>query len=70
MSLLTNHTWRHELAKYIDNACKNSSIDLTAFVFMPNHVHLLVNPKDEHPDIGVPGIVQAAVFEIHQGGVG
>ena len=52
MKLLTNEVWRAELAKLIDVALKTANFDLTAFVFMPEHIHLLVYPRLPEPDIG------------------
>ena len=36
----------------IDSSCKESSFDLVAFVFMPEHIHLLVYPTIPEPDLG------------------
>lgn len=44
MPLLTNDIWREGLARYIDSAGEKTGISLAAFVFMPEHVHLLVVP--------------------------
>ncbi|TWT34716.1 REP-associated tyrosine transposase [Blastopirellula retiformator] len=43
--LLTNDTWRGMLAQSIQNAVERHEFHLTAFVFMPEHVHLLVLPQ-------------------------
>ena len=51
MPLLTNDEWRRRLAKSIDEAGKKCRIELVAFVFMPEHVHLLVNPLSKTGDI-------------------
>jgi putative transposase len=40
--LLTNDLWRGYLADSIATACCEQGFSLTAFVFMPEHVHLLV----------------------------
>jgi putative transposase len=53
--LLTNNPWRLELSQHIDDACRKNQLDLHAFVFMPNHVHLLVYPRPGDPDI--PGFL-------------
>jgi putative transposase len=45
--LLTNDKWREMLAKSIDRAVENYHYRLTAFVFMPEHVHLLIYPLPE-----------------------
>src|SRR5687768_2030704 len=44
MPLLTNDDWRVKLARSIDEANTESAVELVAFVFMPEHVHLLVYP--------------------------
>jgi putative transposase len=44
MPLLTNDDWRVKLARSIDEANAESAVELAAFVFMPEHVHLLVYP--------------------------
>lgn len=50
--LLTNETWRSYLARAIDEATEQHRISLVTYVFMPEHVHLLVYPRNEEPDIG------------------
>jgi putative transposase len=42
--LLTNDDWRARLARSIDAAGAEASVELLARVFMPEHVHLLVRP--------------------------
>ena len=42
--LLTNDRWRGHLARSIDDALASEQVHLVAFVFMPEHVHLLVWP--------------------------
>jgi putative transposase len=44
MRLLTNDAWREYLARGIDEAAAQEEFLLIAFVFMPEHVHLLVYP--------------------------
>ncbi|MCE9544480.1 MAG: transposase [Planctomycetia bacterium] len=44
-ALLTNDDWRRRLSRAVDAAGNELAIDLVAFVFMPEHVHLLVYPK-------------------------
>src|SRR3712207_1588057 len=44
LPILTNDRWREELARCIDLAGQQLEIKLAAFVFMPEHVHLLVVP--------------------------
>jgi len=45
MPLLTNDTYRHWLARSIDQAAAACEFDVVAFVFMPEHVHLLIWPR-------------------------
>lgn len=52
MPMLTNDRWRSILASNINAACDAESIDLVAFVFMPEHVHLLVYPQLPEPNVG------------------
>ncbi len=52
LPLLTNDTWRERLARSIDEANQIHSMRLVAFVFMPEHVHLLVFPDERRPNIG------------------
>jgi putative transposase len=42
--LLTNDTWRKMLAESVNRAMDGHGYRLTAFIFMPEHVHLLVFP--------------------------
>ena len=42
--LLTNNSWRELLARSIDAALVRHRYQLAAFVFMPEHVHLVVWP--------------------------
>jgi len=51
MPLLTNDTWREKLARCVEAAGKESAIELVGFVFMPEHVHLLVYPTAPNPSI-------------------
>jgi putative transposase len=43
--------WREMLAGSIDAACKEERFVLNAFVFMPEHVHLLVLPDDAESNV-------------------
>lgn len=45
--------WRRELGNSIQVACEQARIELVAFVFMPDHVHLLVFPTQPDPDISL-----------------
>jgi putative transposase len=45
--LLTNDVWRSILARSLKSASVEEGFDLIAFVFMPEHVHLLVAPHTQ-----------------------
>ncbi len=45
LNLLTNDAWRAMLSESIDAATLRHGYCLSAFVFMPNHVHLLIYPE-------------------------
>lgn len=47
LPLLTNDEWRLWLAESITKACTQHEVALWAYVFMPEHVHLLVRPYRE-----------------------
>jgi putative transposase len=51
LPLLTNDSWRERLARCVDEAGRQTGIALAAFVFMPEHVHLLVVPTTSTPAI-------------------
>jgi putative transposase len=51
MPLLTNDAWREKLARCVEAAGKEWAMELAGFVFMPEHVHLLVYPKAPNPSI-------------------
>jgi len=53
LPLLTNDLWRAWLATEVRRACDCHEIALWAYVFMPEHVHLLVKPTRETYDIAV-----------------
>ena len=53
MPLLTNDLWRAWLASEVWRACDCHETALWAYVFMPDHVHLLVKPRPESYDIAV-----------------
>lgn len=44
MPMLTNDEWQTILARSLQAACTNEGFGLVAFVFMPEHIHLLVVP--------------------------
>ena len=46
MPLLTNDDWLERLARSLDAANQEAGIQLVAFVFMPNHSHLLIHLTD------------------------
>ena len=45
LTLLTNDRWRQWLAESIAHARRALEVELWAYVFMPEHVHLLLRPK-------------------------
>ena len=47
--LLTNDRWNGWLAERLDVACRKQRFQLVAFVFMLEHVHLLVLPESQDP---------------------
>lgn len=49
--LLTNDVWRHQLSLCLDVAGQECEMQLAAFVFMPEHIHLLVAPTGPMPVI-------------------
>jgi putative transposase len=51
MPLLESDEWKLKLAECLDEANSESGMLLVAYVFMPNHVHLLVNPIRPDPTI-------------------
>jgi putative transposase len=51
MPLLTNDDWRYRLARSLDAALVQWQFQLVAFVFMPEHVHLLVNLLLSEPNL-------------------
>ena len=50
--LLTNDDWRRRLSRHLDEANQEDGMRLVAFVFMPEHLHLLVLPTTPEPDLG------------------
>jgi len=47
MPLLTSNPWRAILAQQLNVACEAERFRVVAFVFMPEHVHLLVLPESD-----------------------
>jgi putative transposase len=50
--LLTNDLWREMLAESINRAMEAHGYRLAAFVFMPEHVHLIIYPVPQANTIG------------------
>ena len=50
--LLLNDQWKRHLARTLDAANAELRFQLVAFVFMPEHLHLLTYPTEEQPDFG------------------
>ena len=50
MPLLTNDAWRSHLARSINESLEAEPFRLTAFVIMPEHVHLLLFPTGRDPE--------------------
>ena len=57
LPLLTNEAWRRMLAESITAATDRHAFELLAFVFMPEHVHLLLLPRGEQS--GIPALLKA-----------
>jgi REP element-mobilizing transposase RayT len=53
LPLLTNNAWRTGLSRTIDKACEELACHLAAFVFMPEHVHLLVWGLRSKEEVGI-----------------
>ncbi|WP_261361094.1 transposase [Aeoliella straminimaris] len=51
MPLLTNDVWQGILASSLSSACDEEKFELVAFVFMPEHVHLLVHPSSSDAEV-------------------
>jgi putative transposase len=51
MPLLTSDSWRETLARCVEAASEETAMELVGFVFMPEHVHLLVYPTVPNPSI-------------------
>jgi putative transposase len=48
--LLTNNLWREKLSRTLESACEEACVELIAFVYMPEHVHLLTFPLEAEPE--------------------
>ena len=44
IALLANDDWRGELSRSVDRAIAGQGYRLVAFVYLPEHVHLIVYP--------------------------
>ena len=66
LPLLANDLWRTWLAEIIRHNCDRHALALWAYVFMPEHVHLLVKPKNQPYDVAVwlKGIKGAAAKRV------
>ena len=53
MPLLTNDEWRALLSEQIDSAMERHQYRLVAFVYMPEHHHLIVYPLPKAPKISL-----------------
>lgn len=51
--LLSNDGWCQRLSCCLDSAGEEFEVELVAFVFMPDHVHLLINPISHNPDLSL-----------------
>ncbi len=51
LPLFTNDTWRMWLSESIRNACEKHAVALWAYVFMPEHIHLLLKPRRAQYDL-------------------
>jgi putative transposase len=68
MPLLTNDAWRGLLAESVDRAVRGHRFRLVAFVFMPEHVHLLVLPTgpEARIDLLLKAIKRPFAFRVKQ----
>ncbi len=53
LPLLTNDLWRAMLAESLERALNRHNYRLTAFVFMPEHLHLIVYPLAEAAGVAI-----------------
>lgn len=51
LPLLTNDDWRRQLSRAIDRANDAQAFRLLAFVFMPEHMHVIACPTSMNADI-------------------
>ena len=52
LPLLTNPEWNQWLADAVRRGCDSHRVALWAYVFMPEHVHLLLKPRIERYELG------------------
>jgi len=66
--LLSNNTWRTLLSRSIDSAGEEEGFALNAFVYMPEHLHLVVTPKSNASDIAryLARIKQPFAAQVHE----
>jgi putative transposase len=66
--LLTNDPWRQMLSTSINRALEGHRFLLVAFVYMPEHVHLLVCPTEPQPELSgfLKAVKQPFSFRIEQ----
>jgi putative transposase len=62
MPLLTNDGWRRLLYQAIDRAVERHDYRLFAFVLMPEHVHLIVQPQS--PLLGKPAVPPGGIDDL------
>jgi putative transposase len=51
LQLLQNHDWNRLLSQSIERAVEKYQFDLVAFVYMPEHVHLILLPRGDDAPI-------------------
>jgi len=51
LPLFDQGDFRQRLSPHVDRACGELALQLVAFVYMPGHLHLLVNPLLPQPQI-------------------
>ena len=69
MPLLTRDTWRVTLSRSIDAAAQRLHFRLLGFVYMPEHVHLVVLPLSPSYDMSriLSAIKRPFSYRVHQG---
>ena len=66
--LLSSDDWRRRLSRHVDASNLEHHCELVAFVWMPEHVHLLVYPTNATPDLDhyLARIKQPFSAEVHE----